>query len=72
MREIADLLAETLVGRGDDSSGVEDVSEQKKWAPPPAVRRTPGQSPGDQKERLTNNWLIPFFLRLPSAGSSGW
>jgi Nuclease-related domain len=36
--------------------------ESKKWAPPLAVRQLPGQSPCDQKERLTDNWLIPFFF----------
>ena len=36
--------------------------ESKKWAPPLAVCRLPGQLPCDQKERLTDNWLIPFFL----------
>jgi hypothetical protein len=38
------------------------VPESKRWAPPPAVRRVPGQSLCDQKERLTDNWLILFFL----------
>ena len=36
--------------------------ESKKWAPPPPVRPSPGQSLRDQKERITDNWLILFFL----------
>jgi hypothetical protein len=33
-----------------------------KSSPPPAVRRLAGQSIRDEKERLTDNWLIPFYF----------
>ncbi len=36
--------------------------ESKKWARPPAFRRSPGQSLRDQEERITDNLLIPLFL----------
>lgn len=36
--------------------------ESKRWAPLRAVRRLPDQSLRDQEERLTDNWLIAFFL----------
>ena len=37
--------------------------ESKKWATPALnARRLPGQSLRDQKEWLTDNWLIPLFF----------
>jgi hypothetical protein len=36
--------------------------ESKRWAPPPAVRRLSSHSLRDQAERLTDNWLVAFFL----------
>jgi hypothetical protein len=36
--------------------------ESKRWAPPPAVPRLSSHSLRDQDERLTDNWLIAFFL----------
>ncbi len=36
--------------------------KKKRSLPPPSVRRLPGQSLREQKERLTDNWLIPFYF----------
>jgi hypothetical protein len=37
-------------------------SKKKKTNPLPKVQRLPGQSLRDEKVRLTDNWLIPFYF----------